>query len=52
MNVKSLIKGLTYKGEAEGKRQTYYVFEGSGYYFILSFKKNSPNAGNFNVVES
>ncbi|MBI5034554.1 MAG: hypothetical protein HZB51_28865 [Chloroflexi bacterium] len=52
MNVKNLTKGLKYKGEAEGKRQTYYVFEGSGYYFVISFKKNDPNTGNFNVVES
>ena len=52
MNVQTLNKGLKYKGEAEGKRQTYYIFEGSGYFFIISFKKDSPNAGNFNVVDS
>lgn len=52
MNVKTLTRGLKYKGDAEGKRQTYYVFEGSGYYFVLSFKKNNQNAGNFNVIDS
>ncbi len=52
MNIRSLPKGLRYSGEAEGKRQTYYVFEGSGYYFVISFKKDDPNAGNFNVVAS
>ena len=52
MNIRSLAKGLRYRGEAEGKRQTYYVFEGSGLYFVISFKKDDPSAGNFNVVES
>jgi len=52
MNVKTLTKGLRFKGDAEGKRQTYYVFEGSGYYFVLSFKKNNQNAGYFNVIDS
>jgi hypothetical protein len=52
MNVERLAKGLTYKGEAEGKRQTYYVFEGHGFFFILSFKRTDPNAGFFRVVES
>jgi hypothetical protein len=52
MNVKSLTKGLKYKGDAEGKRQTYYVFEGSGFYLVLSFKKDNRDAGNFNIVES
>ena len=51
MNIQSLAKGLKYIGEAEGKRQTYYIFEGHDFYFVLSFKKNNPNAGNFNVVE-
>lgn len=52
MNVQSLTKGLKYKGEAEGKRQTYYIFEGSGYFSVISFKKDNPTSGNFNVVDS
>jgi hypothetical protein len=52
MNVRSLVKGLKYRGEAEGKRQTYYVFEGSGYFFVISFRKTDTGSGNFNVIES
>ncbi len=52
MNVKNLTSGLRYRGDAEGKRQTYYVFEGRGYYFVLSFKKDGSNAGNFNVIDT
>ncbi len=52
MNVENLAKGLTYKGEAEGKRQSYYIFEGSGFYLNLSFKKTDPNAGFFHAVDS
>ena len=51
MKIKSLAKGLKYKGDAEGKRQTYHVFEGSDFFFLISFKKNNPSSGNFNVVE-
>jgi hypothetical protein len=52
MNIKSLTKGLKYRGEAEGKRQTYYVFEGQGYFFVVSFSKSKPDSGNFNIVET
>lgn len=51
MNVKRLTKGLAYKGEAVGKRQTYYIFQGNDFYLNLSFKRSDPNAGNFHVVE-
>ena len=51
MNIQSLAKGLKYIGEAEGKRQTYYIFEGHDFYFVISFKKDKPSEGNFNVVE-
>ena len=50
MNVENLAKGLTYKGEAEGKRRTYYVFEGTDFYLIMSFKAPERAAGNFDVV--
>ena len=52
MNVENLARGLTYKGEAAGKRQTYYVFEGHDFYFVVSFKKTDPHQGNFHVVGS
>ncbi len=51
MHVKDLAKGLAYKGEAEGKRQTYQVFEGKGFYFIISFHKGDADSGNFHFVE-
>jgi hypothetical protein len=52
MNIESLARGLTYKGEAEGKRQSYHIFEGHGFYLNMSFRKGDPNAGNFHVVDS
>ncbi len=52
MNVENLARGLTYEGEAEGKKQAYYIFKGHDFYFVISFKKSDPNSGNFHVVES
>jgi hypothetical protein len=51
MNVKRLVQGLSYVGEADGKRQTYHVFQGAEAFFVLSFSRSKPNAGNFNVVK-
>jgi hypothetical protein len=51
MNAKSLVQGLSYVGKVDGKRQTYYVFQGKDYFLVLSFSKTKPRAGNFNVVE-
>lgn len=51
MHVKDLAKGMTYKGEAEGKRQTYKVFEGTNFYFIMSFHKGDADSGNFHFVQ-
>lgn len=50
MNIRSLTTGLQYRGEVEGKRQTYYVFEGKLQYLVMSFSRSKANAGNFNVV--
>jgi len=50
MNIRSLTTGLQYRGEVEGKRQTYYVFEGRSQYLVMSFSRSKPKAGNFNVV--
>jgi len=52
MNVKKLVQGLSYVGEARGKRQTYYVFRGGGDFLALSFSKTKRQAGNFNIVDS
>lgn len=51
MNLKSLASGLTFRGEVEGQRQTYHVFEGRRYYFVMSFSRSKRNAGNFNIVD-
>jgi hypothetical protein len=52
MNVRSLVQGLSYVGKADGKRQTYYVFQGRDSFLVMSFSKTKPHAGNFNVVEA
>ena len=55
MNIRSLTTGLLYKGEVEGKRQRYYVFEGKSQYLVMSFSRSKVNAGNFrqeNLVAS
>jgi hypothetical protein len=52
MNVKKLMQGLTYLGDVTGKRQTYYVFQGTGLFMVLSFSRTKPSAGNFNVVKA
>lgn len=52
MNVRQLLSELRYQGEVEGVRQTYYVFRGDQHFLVLSFKKDDPSAGNFNVIDS
>lgn len=51
MDIRSLTSGLLFRGEVEAKRQTYYVFEGKKYFFVLSFSRSKHNAGNFNIVD-
>jgi hypothetical protein len=50
INITDLEGGLTYRGKVAAVRQTYYVFEGTSYYFVASFSRTKPGAGNFNVV--
>lgn len=52
MNIRRLLQGLSYRGEVDGKRQRYYVFEGNEVFLVLSFSKRKPRGGNFNIVES
>lgn len=52
MNAKRLVQGLSYVGKVDGRRQTYHVFRGDENFFVLSFSRTKPNAGNFNIVES
>jgi hypothetical protein len=43
-----------FRGEVAGVRQTYFVLEAQGSYFVLSFARSElkPGAGYFNVVDS
>jgi hypothetical protein len=50
MNIRSLAKGLKYCGEASGKRQTYYVFESSAGYVVMSASRTKRASGYFNLV--
>lgn len=52
MNLRSLTSGLIYRGEVEAKRQTYHVFEGKKYFFVMSLSRSKRNAGNFNIVST
>ena len=53
MNIRSLQRGLHYCGRVEAPRQTYHVFEASGYFFVLSFalSRTRRGSGYFNVVD-
>jgi hypothetical protein len=51
VNLKRLSAGLDFRGKVEGLRQTYYVFEGEAFFFICSFSRTKPKAGNFNIVQ-
>lgn len=53
-NIASLQSGLTFRGEVAGVRQTYYVLEAEGSFFVMSFARSDakPGAGYFNVVNA
>lgn len=53
-SIASLQSGLVFRGEVAGVRQTYYVLEAEGSYFVMSFARSEakPGAGYFNVVEA
>lgn len=38
-NIVKLQSGLVFRGEVSGVRQTYYVLEAEGAYFVLSFAR-------------
>lgn len=52
--IASLQSGLIYRGEVTGVRQTYYVFETEGSFFVLSFARPEAKraSGYFNVVDA
>ena len=51
MNIKKLTAGLVFCATVEGKRQRYHVFEGKSFFFVCSFSRTKPKAGNFNIVD-
>jgi len=54
MNIRTLQRGLKYRGRVKAVRQTYHVFEAEGYFFVLSFalSKARRGSGYFNVVDT
>ena len=53
MNIRTLQRGLKYRGRVKAVRQTYHVFEAQGYFFVLSFalSKARRGSGYFNVID-
>jgi hypothetical protein len=53
MNIRTLQRGLIYRGRVKAVRQTYHVFEAHGYFFVLSFalSKARRGSGYFNVID-
>lgn len=53
-SIARLQSGLVFRGEVAAVRQTYYVFEAEGAYFLLSFALAESKAGSgyFNVVDA
>jgi hypothetical protein len=54
MNIRTLQRGLKYRGCVKAIRQTYHVFEAHGYFFVLSFalSKARRGSGYFNVIDT
>ena len=50
LSVKSLITGLQFHGEVQGKRQHYYVLSSARQYFVMSVSLSKRAAGYFNLV--
>src|SRR5579862_5973231 len=53
MNIRTLQRGLKYRGRVRATRQTYHVFEAQRYFFVLSFalSKARRSSGYFNVID-
>lgn len=54
MNIRTLQRGLNYRGRVRAVRQTYHVFEAQRYFFVLSFalSKARRGSGYFNVIDT
>lgn len=51
MDITSVADGLTFRGKVTAVKQTYFVFEASDNYMVMSFSTKKPRSGNFNVVD-
>ena len=49
MKLNEIFKNISYRGQAEGDRNTYYIFETSSHYVVLS--PNSTSGFNMNLVD-
>jgi hypothetical protein len=52
MRPEQAVSDLHYEGEARGSRQTYHIFRGQRHFLVMSFKRDDPSAGNFNIIDS
>ena len=52
MKPQEAVSDLRFEGEAQGTRQTYYIFRGKRHFLVLSLKKADPSAGNFNIIQA
>jgi hypothetical protein len=52
MKIRSLAKGLEYRGEVSGKKQTYHVFESGKTFVVMSEARTKPDSGYFNLVSA
>jgi hypothetical protein len=52
MKPEQAVSDLRYEGDARGSRQTYHIFRGPRHFLVLSFKRDDPSAGNFNIIDS
>jgi hypothetical protein len=52
MKPEQAISDLRYEGEARGSRQTYHIFRGRRHFLVLSFRRDDPSGGNFNIIDS
>ncbi len=50
MDIRRLSSGLSFRGNVDGQRQKYYVFEGRKSFFVFSFSRSKPKTGYFNEV--
>lgn len=51
MKPEQVISDLREEGEARGSREAHHVFRGRRHFLVLSFRKDDPSGGNFNIID-